>query len=86
MKRALCPHRSNNPDPFVRRLVTYLQAGQYKLLKVNRSLAAKEQRERLINSVMAAIRRSLDSDQILQIAVEKLGRRARRLPLHCLSL
>ncbi|GAL93497.1 MULTISPECIES: DICT sensory domain-containing protein [Microcystis] len=61
------------PDPFVQRLVTYLQAGQYKLLKANRSLASKEHKERLINSVMAAIRRSLDPEDILQVAVQKLG-------------
>lgn len=63
----------NNPDPFVQRLVTYLQAGQYKLIKANRSLAIKEQKERLINSVTTAIRRSLDPEEILQVAVEKLG-------------
>ncbi|MCA2654287.1 DICT sensory domain-containing protein [Microcystis sp. M061S2] len=61
------------PDPFVQRLVTYLQAGQYKLLKANRSLASKEHKERLINSVTAAIRRSLDPEAILQVAVQKLG-------------
>ncbi|MDB9417900.1 DICT sensory domain-containing protein [Microcystis aeruginosa] len=61
------------PDPFVQRLVTYLQAGQYKLLKANRSLASKEHKERLINSVTAAIRRSLDPEDILQVAVQKLG-------------
>ncbi|MBR8830668.1 MAG: Adaptive-response sensory-kinase SasA [Chroococcopsis gigantea SAG 12.99] len=63
----------NDPDPFVQRLVTYLQAGQYKLLKANRSLADKEQKERLINSVTTSIRRSLDPDAILQVAVQKLG-------------
>ncbi|ACB49648.1 two-component sensor histidine kinase [Crocosphaera subtropica ATCC 51142] len=63
----------NNPDPFVQRLVTYLQAGQYKLIKANRSLATKEHKERLINSVTTAIRLSLDPDEILQIAVQKLG-------------
>ena len=62
-----------NPDPFVQRLVTYIQAGQYKLIKANRSLSIKEHKERLINSVTAAIRRSLNPDEILQIAVEKLG-------------
>lgn len=62
-----------NPDPFVQRLVTYLQAGQYKLLKANKSLAAKQQKERLLNSVIDAIRRSLDMTEILQIAVQKLG-------------
>ncbi|MDJ0597228.1 MAG: DICT sensory domain-containing protein [Crocosphaera sp.] len=64
---------NNNPDPFVQRLVTYLQAGQYKLIKANRSLADKEHKERLINSVTTAIRLSLDPDEILQIAVQKLG-------------
>ena len=62
-----------NPDPFVQRLVTYLQAGQYKLLKANKSLAAKQQKERLLNSVTNAVRRSLNIKQILQVAVQKLG-------------
>lgn len=62
-----------NPDPFVQRLVTYLQAGQYKLLKANKSLAAKQQKERLLNSVTDAVRRSLNTKQILQIGVQKLG-------------
>ncbi len=62
-----------NPDPFVQRLVTYLQAGQYKLLKANKSLAAKQQKEQLLNSVMDAVRRSLNIKQILQVAVQKLG-------------
>ena len=69
----VAPSPTNNPDPFVQRLVTYLQAGQYKLLKANRSLAIKEHKERLINSVTTAIRRSLDPNEILQVAVEKLG-------------
>jgi DICT domain-containing protein/signal transduction histidine kinase len=63
----------NNPDPFVQRLVTYLQAGHYKLLKANKSLAIKEHKERLINSVTTAIRLSLNTEEILQIAVQKLG-------------
>ncbi|MTF38456.1 DICT sensory domain-containing protein [Cyanobacterium aponinum] len=62
-----------NPDPFVQRLVTYLQAGQYKLIKANRFLSAKEKKERLLNSVTGAIRRSLDPEEILQVAVDKLG-------------
>ncbi len=62
-----------NPDPFVQRLVTYLQAGQYKLIKANRSLLVKEQKERLLNSITTAIRRSLNPEEILQVAVEKLG-------------
>jgi DICT domain-containing protein/signal transduction histidine kinase len=62
-----------NPDPFVQRLVTYLQAGQYKLLKAYRSIAAQEQKQRLVNSITAAIRRSLNPDEILQVAVQELG-------------
>jgi DICT domain-containing protein/signal transduction histidine kinase len=62
-----------NPDPFVQRLVTYLQAGQYKLLKANKTLAAKQQKEQLLNSVTDAVRRSLNTKQILQVAVKKLG-------------
>ena len=62
-----------NPDPFVQRLVTYLQASQYKLLKTNKTLAIKQQREQLVNSVTDAVRRSLNTKQILQVAVQKLG-------------
>jgi DICT domain-containing protein/signal transduction histidine kinase len=62
-----------NPDPFVQRLVTYLQASQYKLLKANKSLAIKQQKEQLLNSVSDAVRRSLNTKQILQVAVKKLG-------------
>jgi DICT domain-containing protein/signal transduction histidine kinase len=62
-----------NPDPFVQRLITYLQASQYKLIKANRSLSSKEEKERLINAVAIAIRRSLDPEEILHLAVENLG-------------
>jgi DICT domain-containing protein/signal transduction histidine kinase len=62
-----------NPDPFVQRLVAYLQAGQYKLLKANKSLALKQEKEKLLNSVSDAVRRSLDTETILQVAVRKLG-------------
>jgi DICT domain-containing protein/signal transduction histidine kinase len=62
-----------NPEPFAERLVTYLQAGQYKLSKAYRSIAEKEQRERLLNSMTATIRRSLDPQEILQLATRELG-------------
>ncbi|MGB2924279.1 MAG: DICT sensory domain-containing protein [Limnothrix sp.] len=65
------PHAT--ADPFVQRLVNYLQASQYKIIKANRSLINKERKERLINTITAAIRRSLDTEDILQLAVEKLG-------------
>ena len=72
-ERRLSSDPMSNPDPFVQRLVTYLQAGQYKLIKANCSLATKQQQEQLLNSVIAAMRRSLNPHEILQVAVEKLG-------------
>jgi DICT domain-containing protein/signal transduction histidine kinase len=61
------------PDPFAQRLVTYLQAGQYKLQKAYRSIAAKEQQERLLNLITTAIRQSLDPQEIFKVAVEEVG-------------
>lgn len=60
-------------DPFTQRLVTYLQAGQYKLLKAYRAIAVKERRERLVNSITSAIRRSLDPEELFQITTSELG-------------
>jgi DICT domain-containing protein/GAF domain-containing protein len=65
---------SASADVFVQRLVTYLQARQYKLLKAYRSIEEKEERERLVNSITRAIRRSLNCDDILEVAVNELGR------------
>jgi DICT domain-containing protein len=39
-------------DPFVQRLVTYLQAGQYKLLKAYGSIAVQERKERLVTRLL----------------------------------
>ncbi|MDB9313649.1 DICT sensory domain-containing protein [Spirulina sp. CS-785/01] len=64
---------TNNPDPFVNRLVNYLQVGQYKLMKAYRAIASQEQKERLIHLMTVAIRRSLDPQKILEVAVEQLG-------------
>jgi len=60
-------------DPFVQRLVTYLQASQYKLHKAYRSIAAQARKERLVNSISTAIRRSLDPREILEVAAQELG-------------
>jgi DICT domain-containing protein/signal transduction histidine kinase len=65
---------SASADAFVQRLVTYLQARQYKLLKAYRAIEEKEERERLVNSIASAIRRSLNSADILQIAAQELGK------------
>ncbi len=60
-------------DPFVQRLVTYLQASQYKLHKAYRSITAQARKERLVNFISTAIRRSLDPHEVLQIAAQELG-------------
>ncbi|MBD2690319.1 DICT sensory domain-containing protein [Anabaena catenula] len=60
-------------DPFVQRLVTYLQASQYKLHKAYRSIAAQARKERLVNSISTAIRRSLDPHSVLEVAAQELG-------------
>lgn len=72
---ALTPETSVgvNPGPFAERLITYLQAGQYKLLKAYRTLSEQERKERLINSIASAIRASLDPEQVLDVATEELG-------------
>ncbi|MEH2068618.1 MAG: DICT sensory domain-containing protein [Nostoc sp.] len=60
-------------DPFVQRLVTYLQASQYKLHKAYRSITAQARKERLVNTISTAIRRSLDPHEVLQVAAQELG-------------
>ncbi|MBF2085644.1 DICT sensory domain-containing protein [Thermoleptolyngbya sp. C42_A2020_037] len=63
-----------DPDPFAQRLVTHLQAGQYKLLKAYRSIATQERKERLVNSITTAMRQSLNTDDIFRVAVQELGK------------
>lgn len=62
-----------SPDPFTQRLVTYLQAGQYKLLKAYKAITAQERRERLVNSITSVIRQSLDATEIFEQAATELG-------------
>lgn len=62
-----------DPAPFADRLVTYLQAGQYRQQKAYRQIATQERKERLVNSMTTTIRRSLNAEQILQAAVQELG-------------
>ncbi len=62
-----------DPNLFVDRMVNYLQASQYRLLNAYRTIANQEQKERLVNSIATAIRRSLNPEQILNITVSELG-------------
>ncbi len=64
---------SGSPDPFTQRLVTYLQAGQYKLLKAYKAISAQERRERLVNSITSVVRQSLDANEIFSKAAQELG-------------
>ena len=63
-----------DPNLFVDRMVNYLQASQYRLLNAYRTIASQEKKERLINSIATAIRRSLNPEQILNVTVTELGR------------
>jgi DICT domain-containing protein/signal transduction histidine kinase len=60
-------------DAFAERLVTYLQAGQHKLLKAYASIAAQERKERLVNLITTAMRQSLNPQEIVEVAVQELG-------------
>lgn len=65
--------RQADPGPFTDRLVTYLQASQYRQQKAYRQIATQARKEHLVNSITAAIRQSLDPDHVLGVAVQKLG-------------
>ena len=58
---------------FTQRLVTYLQAAQYKLLKAYKTIAIAERKEHLINQITQAQRQSLNPEEILSITVRELG-------------
>lgn len=60
-------------DAFAERLVTYLQAGQHKLLKAYAAIAAQERKERLVNLITTAMRQSLNPQEIVEVAVQELG-------------
>ncbi|RCJ34735.1 histidine kinase [Nostoc minutum NIES-26] len=63
-----------DPRLFVNRLVTYLQASQYRLLKAYGTIGSKERKERLLNAIATAIRRSLNPEEILTVTVTELGK------------
>lgn len=59
---------------FSDRLVTYLQASQYKQVKAYRRIASQEQQERLVNQVTAAIRQSLRPEDVLSLTLQEVSR------------
>jgi DICT domain-containing protein/signal transduction histidine kinase len=58
---------------FADRLVTYLQSNQYKQLKAYRAVTIQERKERLINYITDAVRRSLKPEDIFTVTVKELG-------------
>jgi DICT domain-containing protein/signal transduction histidine kinase len=58
---------------FADRLVTYLQSNQYKQLKAYRAVTIQERKERLINYITDAVRRSLNPEDIFTVTVKELG-------------
>ncbi len=81
-KKILLTTQSVDLEVFAQRLVTYLQAGQYKLFKAYQVIARAERKERLINDISSALRSSLDPKEVLQITVNELG----QLFPHCRCL
>ncbi|MFM2315138.1 MAG: hypothetical protein RLZZ04_4414 [Cyanobacteriota bacterium] len=58
---------------FTQRLVTYLHAGQYRLVKAYKAIAVAEGKESLINKIAATQRNSLNPEEILNTTVKELG-------------
>lgn len=72
-KTLFIPSQQVDLGIFTQRLVTYLQAAQYKLLKAYKTIAIAERKEHLINQITQAQRQSLNPEEILSITVQELG-------------
>lgn len=71
--RSIFTNQSIDLGIFTQRLVTYLQASQYKLVKACKAISAAERKESLINKIGAAQRSSLNPEEILSTTVRELG-------------
>ena len=71
--KALTSVPSVDLDIFTQRLVTYLQAGQYKLVKAYKEIAAAQKKESSIGKIAAAQRASLDPEATLSVTVGEIG-------------
>ena len=72
-RRLLLTSQSIDLNIFTQSLVTYLQAGQYKLLKAYSAIATAERKESLVNKIAAVQRSYLDPQEILKTTVRELG-------------
>ncbi|MEM9275778.1 MAG: DICT sensory domain-containing protein, partial [Cyanobacteria bacterium P01_F01_bin.143] len=70
---SLLTSQSVDLDIFVKKLVTHLQAGQYKLLKAYKAIAVAQRKEYLINQISQKQRNSLNSEEVLKITIGELG-------------
>jgi DICT domain-containing protein/GAF domain-containing protein len=64
---------SLSAELFVNRLVTYLQASQYRQVKAYQRIAGQERQERLINRFTTAIRQSLTIEDILAVTIREVS-------------
>jgi DICT domain-containing protein/signal transduction histidine kinase len=62
-----------NAQLFSTRLVTYLQASQYKQVKAYRRVVGEERRERLVNKITTAVRESLQPADILAVVIREIS-------------
>jgi DICT domain-containing protein/GAF domain-containing protein len=62
-----------NAQLFSTRLVTYLQASQYKQIRAYRQAVGEERRERLINKITTAVRGSLQPENILAVVIREIS-------------
>ncbi len=67
---------------FVDRLVTYLQASQYKQVRAYRQVVIEERRERLAHQISATVRQSLDIKDILAVTIREVSQLFEQC--HCL--
>jgi DICT domain-containing protein/signal transduction histidine kinase len=75
MRKSIIAPATNAIDAelFTNRLVTYLQASQYKQVKAYRRLVAEERQERLVNQIAAAVRQSLKLEDILAVTIREIS-------------
>jgi DICT domain-containing protein/nitrogen-specific signal transduction histidine kinase len=64
---------SLSAELFVNRLVTYLQASQYRQVKAYRRIVGQERQERLINRFTATIRQAVTIDEILAVTIREVS-------------
>jgi DICT domain-containing protein/signal transduction histidine kinase len=62
-----------NAQLFSTRLLTYLQASQYRQVKAYRRIVREERRERLVNKITTAVRESLQPEDILAVVTREIS-------------